>query len=108
MTNENEIEEKMDNEFRNKLKQFGGSEVGLALLNNNEDENRFFDRSQVTREEINNHKEFMSKQGDYFAKCIELEEENETLKQKVTQLERELKIQKDLNTTLQKSINSKK
>ncbi|EGC28583.1 hypothetical protein DICPUDRAFT_85335 [Dictyostelium purpureum] len=95
-----EAETSFTNDFKQSLKKFGVSEQGIDLLENDE----YLFKRIVTREEIDKQNAFLLKQGDYFTKSIELEEENILLKEKIEALQRELQQKNDTIIKLNKEL----
>ncbi|EFA79970.1 ENTH/VHS domain-containing protein [Heterostelium album PN500] len=68
--NEEEIESKIEKDFESSLKRFGVSDSSINHFMNGD--GMLFTRSQPTKEELEQHKQALDKQGDYFLMDIKL------------------------------------
>ncbi|KAF2068718.1 hypothetical protein CYY_009957 [Polysphondylium violaceum] len=94
----NQHEKSMENDFKESLKQFtvsGSNEDTISSLLENDE--YFFSRT-VTKQEIDKQNQFLNRQGDYFTKCVVLEEENQELKNEIDSLKAQIAQQ---NKTIQ-------
>ncbi|EGG21525.1 putative RNaseIII [Cavenderia fasciculata] len=96
---DNDIEDRLEKDFERSLRQFGIGDKGIDIFK--QGDGSLFTRNDPTREEIERNKQMIDRQGDLFAKAIEMEETIETLQQEISSLKKQLADKDKMIASLQ-------